>query len=208
MSFKIDERGSKDQRILYTMLTEIYSNHDVVYEQAIPDLNQRIDLFVPHIGLAIEYQGIQHEKFVPHFHKNIEEFKRAVKMDQVKSEYLYMHGIKLVYIYHDKMVSSKEELSDIIDKTPYPDGIEMVPFETVSQSRKDFLESQRESRKETYQKVKALTQEDSDIKKVRLLKERQYRQEQYQKIKKVREEKKKIERTSLLPISYAHAYGS
>lgn len=55
MSYKVDQRGSKDQRILYDYLTELYPNLQVVYEYPLYELGQRIDLYIPNLALAIEY---------------------------------------------------------------------------------------------------------------------------------------------------------
>lgn len=50
----VDGRGSKDQRLLFDMLKELYPKLDIVYEFPLYDLNQRLDLFIPVLGLAIE----------------------------------------------------------------------------------------------------------------------------------------------------------
>lgn len=54
MSYRIDDRGSKDQRILYDFLYELYPGQDVIYEYMLYELNQRIDLYIPHLAIAIE----------------------------------------------------------------------------------------------------------------------------------------------------------
>lgn len=51
---KLDERGSKVQHELYNLLVEAYPQYNVVYEYPIGDLGQRIDLFIPALGIAIE----------------------------------------------------------------------------------------------------------------------------------------------------------
>ena len=74
MSYKVDQRGSKNQRILYDWLIELYPSLEIIYEQPLYDLGQRIDLYIPSLGIAVEYQGEQHHKLVSHFHKSIEDF--------------------------------------------------------------------------------------------------------------------------------------
>lgn len=50
----VDGRGSIPQRMLYSLLKEIYPNYQIVYEYPIGDLEQRIDIFIPDLGIAIE----------------------------------------------------------------------------------------------------------------------------------------------------------
>lgn len=186
MSYRIDDRGSKDQRILYDFLYELYPGQDVIYEYMLYELNQRIDLYIPHLAIAIEYHGRQHYEFVPHFHKNIEEFKRAVKMDRQKSEYLYMHGIKLIEIPYNNMVTTKEELLQIIDSQDYPLNIEVKPLPTSSVKRDDFLQQQKQQRKESYNKSKDFYKESDEDRQDRLLLERKLRKEKYKKFKELK----------------------
>lgn len=186
MSYNVDERGSKDQRILYEYLSELYPNFDIIYEFPIHDLGQRIDIFVPNLGIAIEYHGRQHFEFIPHFHKNLEDFKRAIKLDQIKNEYLYTHGIKLIEIPYNDMVESKEALKALIDSADYPPNVEYIPLSTVSEKRKDFLDSQREQRRDLYKQMKSAYKEDPEKRTERLKKEKQQRQEKYKKLKELR----------------------
>lgn len=181
----VDGRGSKDQRILYDYLTQLYPLYKIVYEYPLYEVNQRLDLFIPSLGLAIEYHGRQHMEFVQHFHKEIEGFKYGKAQDQKKIEYLSLKGIKLVEIPYNQMVNSKEELQELIDSIPYPD-IEYNGLETVSESKENFLNTQRDFRKNLYKKTKEKTKEDVEHRKERLEKERQYRKDLYRKHKESR----------------------
>ena len=49
MSYKIDGRGSKDQKILYQMLHDIYPQYEIVYEFPLYELGQRIDIYIPNL---------------------------------------------------------------------------------------------------------------------------------------------------------------
>ena len=182
MSYKIDQRGSKDQQTIYNYLSEIYPSFDIIYEYALYEVNQRIDIYIPNLALAIEYHGRQHYDFIEHFHKTIEGFKEAQKMDQKKREYLLLHGVKLVEIPYNKMVANKEELEKIINEQPYPD-FPYNPLPETSEKQVSFKESMREQRKEEYNKTKSFYQEDPEVKKARLEKERQFRKERYKKMK-------------------------
>jgi hypothetical protein len=46
----------------------------------------------------IEYDDLQHEKFIPYFHKTIENFNLAQKYDQMKNDYAKDNNIPLLRI--------------------------------------------------------------------------------------------------------------
>lgn len=54
MSTYIDGRGSEPQRLLYNFLKELYPSQKLHYEFYVEELNQRIDLYLPYLGIAIE----------------------------------------------------------------------------------------------------------------------------------------------------------
>ena len=54
MSDTIDGRGSKDQVILFEYLKELYPTQKVYYEFLIYELNIRLDVYIPYLGLAFE----------------------------------------------------------------------------------------------------------------------------------------------------------
>lgn len=182
MSYKVDSRGSKDQRLLYQYLHEIYKSHDIIYEYPLYEVNQRIDIYIPSLALAFEYNGRQHYDFIEHFHKNEEGFKDSLRMDQQKREYLLLHGIKLIEIAYNEMVKNKEELLELITSTSYPD-FPFKPLPEQSDSQVYYKEKEKTKRQEKYQNSKSFFKEDPEKKKERLEKERQHRKERYRKMK-------------------------
>jgi hypothetical protein len=50
------------------------------------------------LRMLIEYDDLQHEKFIPFFHENIENFQMRQKYDIIKNEYAEKIGIKLIRI--------------------------------------------------------------------------------------------------------------
>lgn len=54
MSTYVDGRGSGPQKLLFSFLKELYPTQKIHYEFYIEELNQRIDLYLPYLGLAIE----------------------------------------------------------------------------------------------------------------------------------------------------------
>lgn len=118
---KADDRGSKLQHLIYQLLLKLYPSYEVVYEYVIGDLNQRIDIFIPILGLAIEVDGIQHFKFNKFFFKDEQAWYASIRLDERKNDYLAEKGVKLVRIPYNTAIASVEDLKAEIDATPYPD---------------------------------------------------------------------------------------
>lgn len=156
----VDGRGSKDQRIIYEYLLELYPYQNVVYEYYIPSINQRIDIFIPSLGIAVEYSGRQHSEYVEHFHRGMEGYLKGRELDRKKIDHLKEIGAKLIIIYYNNMVNSSEELKTIIDNTPYPET-EYELGEDVKSSKRLFLDEQKKRRKELYKKQKELRNNES-----------------------------------------------
>lgn len=61
--------------------------------------NLELDIYNEDLKLAIEYDGIQHYKYVPHFHKNGEvDFQKQLQRDKFKEEKCKEHGITLIRV--------------------------------------------------------------------------------------------------------------
>ena len=62
--------------------------------------NLSYDYYIPKYNLLIEYQGEQHEKYIPGFHKSIKDFERQVEHDRRKREYTSINNINLLEIWY------------------------------------------------------------------------------------------------------------
>lgn len=62
------------------------------------NFNLEIDCFDIEMKLGCEYQGIQHYKYVPYFHKNKESFMNQKYRDDMKRRMCIDNGIKLVEV--------------------------------------------------------------------------------------------------------------
>lgn len=67
-----------------------------------------LDGFCAELGLAFEYQGIQHFQFNKRFHNDKEEFIRRVEDDRTKRELCEEHGVKLIVLTHEIPLSDME----------------------------------------------------------------------------------------------------
>ena len=84
-----------------------------------------IDLVVDFpFNIAVECQGEQHDKFVPHFHKTKHNFMDSQRRDRLKSTWCYEKAMPLVYVYEyeydrldvDMLKKKIEEAERLLDK--------------------------------------------------------------------------------------------
>jgi len=61
-----------------------------------------IDFYLPLLKIAIEVNGEQHFKYIPHFHGSAQVFLRAKKRDRDKAEWCERNGIKLVNLNYNE----------------------------------------------------------------------------------------------------------
>ncbi len=71
--------------------------------------NLELDCFNPRLRIAVEYNGAQHYKFIPYFHRNKEAFANQKYRDEMKRVKCRENGIILIEvpytISHDKIPS-------------------------------------------------------------------------------------------------------
>jgi len=58
------------------------------------------DFYLPQYNLLVEYQGLQHEKYVKGFHKSKNDFKRQQEHDLRKKEYSLQNGYNFLEIWY------------------------------------------------------------------------------------------------------------
>lgn len=143
---KLDERGSKLQHDIYNLACKAYKPYEVVYEYPIGELNQRIDIFIPLLGIAIEVDGIQHETFTGFFFKDENAWNYSVKLDTDKNKYLYNQGVKLVRIPYNTKIKTEEELRASIDSVEFP-PLEYKLIDKESEYQKLKKEQKKEQNK-------------------------------------------------------------
>jgi hypothetical protein len=60
--------------------------------------NLEIDCYSPKLKLGVEYNGIQHYKFTPHFHKNYEAFRNQQYRDELKRRMCNENNVTLIEV--------------------------------------------------------------------------------------------------------------
>ena len=93
------------------VLQSLYPNCPIIEEYPIKvngGQNLRIDLVVDFpFNVAVECQGAQHEKFVPHFHKDSLGFKNYQRRDRLKDNWCFEHFFALVYVYEGEEITKE-----------------------------------------------------------------------------------------------------
>jgi len=90
---------------LLRLVRSILRDEEVVH-QASPEWlgHQRIDIYVPSLGIAIEYQGRQHYEPVAFFGGE-EAFAANRVRDQRKAELCEQHGVRMIYFRYDEEIT-------------------------------------------------------------------------------------------------------
>lgn len=141
---------SKPQQELYDIVCKLYGKSLVVSEYTLGD-GTRIDVAVPFYRIALEYHGRQHFQFVEHFHKNEEEFIKAVARDVSKKTACLDAGWRFVeFSYKD--ILTEALVVDRIINTEHGDETEALI--TKGQQHKDRLRRASEYRKARYREWK------------------------------------------------------
>ena len=161
-----DGRISKFQRQIYDWVVELFPTLPVEMEKLIPSSNQRIDIYIEYLNLAIECDGTFHDKPSRFYVKNEMQWKDIVRRDRKKEEDLATHGIKLLRIPYNHKLKSSKDLEILIENIPEPD-VEFNPeiFLDYSDYRSNSLDIARESRKKDYSDY--IDQNKEDLKKKR-----------------------------------------
>jgi hypothetical protein len=79
--------------------------------------NLELDCYNEELGLAVEYNGIQHYKFTAHFHKSKDAFHNQKYRDYVKRDLCQKNGVILIEVPYNVNVENIEKF--LTDKLYY-----------------------------------------------------------------------------------------
>jgi len=98
---------SKFQKRVKDFLVDYWKN-DVVFEEfPVPGTRLSIDFYNANKNIAIEVQGDQHIKFVPHFHRRQGNYLHQLRKDRQKEEFCELNNIKLVEIFQKEEINKE-----------------------------------------------------------------------------------------------------
>jgi len=109
--YRIDWDAPSRSKIQYQVkkiLEDFWGKHVVFEEFPVAGTKMSLDFYNANKKIAVEVQGKQHFKYVPHFHgKNKINFISQLRRDNQKKEFCEMNNIKLVEIYEGDEISKK-----------------------------------------------------------------------------------------------------
>lgn len=103
---KIGERWV-NETLLFNYIKMLFPNH-VVEREASPGWigKQRLDVYIPALGLAVEYQGKQHYEAIQHFGGD-EGLTRTQERDRLKAKFCKQNNVDLVYFTYKENLTEK-----------------------------------------------------------------------------------------------------
>ena len=102
--------GSKQEKFIESFLSENNISFYIHYNFEWLKKNGNklfVDFYIPDKNVVIEYNGLQHYKYIPFFHKNEENFKKRQEYDEFKYNSVKNHGIELLIIDYNEDVLEK-----------------------------------------------------------------------------------------------------
>lgn len=182
-----DGRISKFHRQIYNWCKELYPSFKIEVEKLIPSTNQRIDIYIHQLDLAIECDGTFHDKPSFFFVKSVEAWKDIRMRDKLKTKTLNSHNINLIRIPYNCKIKNAEDLESLISEyfkkqEEYSEANLDVFKDSYKERekgiREEYKEKDKERNKESYTSYK-----ESDYYKEQREKARKHRKEQYRKYK-------------------------
>lgn len=100
----VDKNMSSGEKECKRVLEEFFNypfrkvRPDFLKNPATGNTNLELDCYNDKLKLAVEYNGEQHYKFIPFFHKNKEAFMNQKYRDIIKAQICKDHGITLIEV--------------------------------------------------------------------------------------------------------------
>lgn len=108
---------SKLADLLEQQLHDIFPHNRIIKEHYVNYKNERLffDFYVKELSMLIEVQGIQHDKFVKHFHTDRKGFTKQKKRDNLKKAYCEENDLFFMEIRNQDEVSEYNLLTKILE---------------------------------------------------------------------------------------------
>ena len=115
-NFKKESKGEIEcKKVLEELFGKrFYKTRPDFLKNPIGNYNLELDCFNPELKIAVEYNGIQHYKYTPYFHKSRDSFQNQQYRDYIKREACSKNGIFLIEVPYT--VKLEEIKPFILDK--------------------------------------------------------------------------------------------
>jgi len=97
---------SKIQYEVGEKLVDKFALYNILEEWPIPNSRLSIDFFIPQLGIVIEVDGQQHNKFSKFFHGTIDNFMKQKERDKRKEDWCSINNLTLVRIVEPNQVEN------------------------------------------------------------------------------------------------------
>lgn len=97
---------------ILNLLKETFPHAKIKEEYKIKYLGKTlfVDFYIPSFSLAVEVHGVQHDKFVPHFHGDAAGWKSHKNRDRIKEEWADINNVSYIVIREGDKPKNKEEM--------------------------------------------------------------------------------------------------
>lgn len=107
---------SKGSDELLTIVKELFPNQRIDLEYNVADKGSLfLDIYLPRMGIAFEYDGIQHFEYNEHFHGSREVFLKARKRDNEKDELCKQKNIVLIRMRYDEEMTKATVMNKLLE---------------------------------------------------------------------------------------------
>ena len=110
----INKKLSKGAQELLDIVGEIFPNQLVVLEHNVAEKGALfLDIYLPQLGVAFEYDGEFHSIYSEHFHGSLDAFRASKKRDAQKTSRCRELAISLVRVRYDEEITKDLVLSKL-----------------------------------------------------------------------------------------------
>lgn len=141
---------SRGEEKLFDILRQLFPKEEIITQYSLAD-KLRLDIYMPALNLAWEYQGVQHSRRVEFFQKEKADFYLAQERDNRKQIYCTQLGINLIY------VDCSEDLTLELVQQKYKEvgpGTGIVLNESALPKKVLAKRQEKARRKENYRRYK------------------------------------------------------
>ncbi len=97
--------GYRSEMELFLYVSSLFRDEEIIrHNRSLLD-GLEMDIYIPSLKLAFEYNGIQHYEYNPHFHRNYNDFEIQQFRDRRTQELCKLNNIKLIIFRYDEKLS-------------------------------------------------------------------------------------------------------
>lgn len=126
--------GRSNKELLLAKIVEsIFPNEELIFNTRTILDGYELDIYLPRLRLAIEYNGEQHYNFIKAWHKDMEGLERVKQNDKEKEVRCKKFGIKFITVRYDEPLTKRHIQEKIeqglskVDVSIFSTGVQVSP---------------------------------------------------------------------------------